>query len=189
MRRVARFFPVAAAAALLLLLASSASGANSRKPSARYASTAALVKDAKLAALVDALAKKGRVDDEYIGFAAQRSAVYAKLARAASPALMLRLLRHRSAAVRLYAAEHVVKKLRSKTAQVYPLLADRSRITTQSGCTVATEAVGDALLQTFANHASDKQGAVLRALIRRAAADGRLPAPIRRSAKAFAKRL
>ena len=172
MRRVARFFPVAAAAALLLLLASSASGANSRKPSARYASTAALVKDAKLAALVDALAKKGRVDDEYIGFAAQRSAVYAiyaKLARAASPALMLRLLRHRSAAVRLYAAEHVVKKLRSKTAQVYPLLADRSRITTQSGCTVATEAVGDALLQTFANHASDKQGAVLRALIRRGA--------------------
>jgi hypothetical protein len=197
MRRLARLSLLSAATtlattlafALPLLAAPEAALANAPRRGLGWQETSALIKDKAVAALVDKLAQQKRVDDPKIYYAGSPSPiykVYQRLAARATAAQMLRLLRHKSPIVRLYAGEHVVKRLPRRAATVYALLSDRTTVQTQRGCLRITTSVGESVLRALIGYGNKRPAA--QAVIKRAAADAKLPKAVRRAAKAHAKR-
>ena len=138
---------------LLLVGSSAALGCTGRGRAARAQTSAAvevrrmsflptsqLIADPALAALVEQLAPASRIESAHIGYAGSPSEVHAlftRISKAATAQQLVALLRHDSAVVRGYAAEHVVANFPTELAAVYPLLADSTKVEAMSGCRCA----------------------------------------------------
>ncbi len=133
--------------------------------------TGQLIADPALAALLGQLAPAPCIESARIGEAGSPSAVHALFSRISSAATaqqMVALLRHGSAVVRGYAAEHVVATLPAELAAVYPLLADSAKVQEMSGCTISNTTVSKVVLAALR---AQLERPAVQTLLLRAAAD------------------
>lgn len=121
-------------------------------PALLFATTAELVPDRKLAALVDDLAKEKTIESSHIGAAGAPSRVYAKFVAvrgAASTAQLEALLRHESPIVRGYVGAHIARSVPGSVARLEPLLDDASAVDTLDGCIGGNAVVRQHLLEAL----------------------------------------
>jgi HEAT repeat protein len=114
-------------------------------------STAQLVADPKLAALVDELATSSEIQSSAISVGGGPGPVYdvfAALSRAASPEQMLALLDHQSPVVRGYVIWYVARTP-EKLGLLEPLLDDFTEVTLHRGCRPRPTTIADLVLDTL----------------------------------------
>lgn len=136
--------------------------------------TSQLIADPGLAALVEQLAPASRIESAHIGYAGSPSEVHAlftRISKAATAPQLVALLRHDSAVVRGYAAEHVVANFPTELAAVYPLLADSAKVEEMSGCTISSTTVSEVVLAALQ---AQLERPAVQALLVRAAHDPQL---------------
>lgn len=134
-----------------------------------------LISDPLLAALVNELAQKSRIESARIGESgapSQTHALFMRVAEAARPEQAVALLGYASAVVRGYFAERVLETLPNQmdqtdlVAAVYPLLADATEVEETSGCCISETPVS--LMVLMALRARLDQPAVQELLLRAA---------------------
>lgn len=139
-----------------------------------FLSTNRLISDPALAALVDQLAKAPRIESARIGYAGSPSdahALFTRISQAATAQQAVALLRHDSAVVRGYLAEHVVTTNPAELDAVYPLLADSTVVEQMSGCLIDSTTVSQVVLLALRTHLDRP---AVQALLLRAAHDPKL---------------
>ncbi|MBK6513149.1 MAG: hypothetical protein IPM79_07065 [Polyangiaceae bacterium] len=139
-------------------------------PKLTFEPTAALIKQAALAALVDDLAKEGTLESSHIGAGGAPSMVYKKfeaLLAAAKDADLLALLRHDSPVVRGYVAQHLARSQGAALANVRPLADDATMVKTLEGCMGGSETVSSVVLDALCWSSAPEAGALLGELAQR----------------------
>ena len=139
-----------------------------------FLSSNRLISDPALAALVDQLAKAPHIESARIGYAGSPSdahALFTRISQAATAHQAVALLRHDSAVVRGYLAEHVVTTNPAELDAVYPLLADSTVVEQMSGCLIDSTTVSQVVLLALRTHLDRP---AVQALLLRAAHDPKL---------------
>jgi HEAT repeat protein len=150
-----------------------ASPATAAGPSHRtYLPTKALISDAKLARLVDVLARSQSLDSPAIGVAGEASSTYLlfdRVVHAATRQQVLALLRHESPIVRGYMARHVALTAELGGVEaLYPLLGDSAPVATRVGCRASQTPVSHIVLEALSLRAEHPR---VQSLLLRAAQD------------------
>lgn len=122
----------------------------------RWLPTTALISDPTLGRLVDELAVQPQIEGRVIGSGASPSEiwpVYRKIVASSSVAQRIALLQHQSAVVRGYFASYVIASEPDLVDMVFPLFADRTAVTSISGCIKESKSMAEYVMTAMTTRA------------------------------------